>query len=115
MTSQIETMFTSLRSKIDEEYSRIMTTFHQDISTNLSPDDFTQDYGKVEIDFDLSKTDDNSFPLHPNPSDCWFIYKIKNGGWTPMHDGSPNFTISYLFDNYEQFFIYNKSIMVLFS
>ncbi len=65
MASEIETMFSSIRSKIDEEYSRIMFTFHQDISTNLSSDDFTEDYGKVDLKY---------FKKHPEGG--WFIYEF---------------------------------------
>lgn len=67
MASQIETMFTSIRSKIDEEYSRILNTFHQDISINLSPDDFTEDYGKVDLI--------QHFESHPEGG--WFIKIIE--------------------------------------
>jgi len=84
MASQIESMFTSIHSKIDEEYSRIMTTFHQDISNNLSPDDFTDGYGKVDLK-------NSKFKSHPEGG--WFIYIIESGYYN-------NDTISYGIDNY---------------
>ena len=34
---------------MDEEYSQIMTTLHQYISTNLSSEDFSEGYRKVDL------------------------------------------------------------------
>lgn len=88
MASQIETMFTSIRSKIDEEYSRILTTFHQDISTNLSPDDFTDGYGKIDLNHSLLT------------EGGWFIYIIKDAIYIQDFVRQP----SILIDNYGNYY-----------
>lgn len=95
MTSQIDDMFSTIKAKIDEEYSRIMTTFHKDISTNLSTNDFTEGYGMVDLE---APGKQHKFTTHPK--DGWFIYILEN----TIYIGDFNRSPSIFIDNYGNYY-----------